>query len=400
MSEKQRDRSQSKKGTAGEEFINELVTSAYSKYWCFPGPKDEDGDKKEIADLLIWFDETLVILSVKNYEFKGNYERYEKMTVEKATRQIIGAEKKLLQSGRDIVVVHPERGRVTIPWASIKRTVRLIVNLGEGQEYYESGRSAGKQSSQYISILDKDAVKAIFQELDTIPDLVKYLNDREVLLASEVKIMIGGRERDLLASYIKRARSFPSTDGLTAATLDIDGSWEEFENNAQKKARDEANQVSYVVDDILNNQLLTQNGGEYYALPLARLCRVERRMLGQRISLAMNEVYKADAFSSLKYMLYNDIAFCILVFASMERQGLQQLLQLASFGIKLQQGNSVRAIFGIGHAKKQDDYLFLHTSDFSGMTSEDRQMIQADLKDLGWLQSVKAHHYITKEFPD
>ena len=61
--------SENLKGTYGEEAVNTLAYDTYLKYWCYPGPKDEQGSKKEICDLLILFKETLIILSVKNYEF-------------------------------------------------------------------------------------------------------------------------------------------------------------------------------------------------------------------------------------------------------------------------------------------------------------------------------------------
>ncbi len=58
------------KGNIGEDFVNRIAYKSFLEYWCYPSPKDEDGDKKEICDLLILFNDSLVIISVKNYEFK------------------------------------------------------------------------------------------------------------------------------------------------------------------------------------------------------------------------------------------------------------------------------------------------------------------------------------------
>ncbi len=43
------------KGDIGENAVNEVATNTYLKYWCYPSPKDESGNKKEICDLLILF---------------------------------------------------------------------------------------------------------------------------------------------------------------------------------------------------------------------------------------------------------------------------------------------------------------------------------------------------------
>ena len=98
------------KGEIGEDAVTEVAERTYLKYWCFPNPKDENRDKKEICDLLILFKETVVIICVKNYDFKGNYERYFRSTLDKAISQIQGAERKLFNSNHDIVFKHPTKG--------------------------------------------------------------------------------------------------------------------------------------------------------------------------------------------------------------------------------------------------------------------------------------------------
>ena len=85
------------KGVLGENFVNEIANNTFLEYWCYPSPKDEKGDKKEICDLLILFRDVLIIISVKNYDFKGNYDRYFNRTIEKALKQIQGAERKIIR---------------------------------------------------------------------------------------------------------------------------------------------------------------------------------------------------------------------------------------------------------------------------------------------------------------
>jgi len=97
------------KVNSGEKFVNGIAFDSFMEYWCYPSPKDESGDKKEICDLLILFDSNMIIVSVKNYEFKDFYSRYFRRTVEKAVKQIYGAERKLFNNDRDIFIKHPNR---------------------------------------------------------------------------------------------------------------------------------------------------------------------------------------------------------------------------------------------------------------------------------------------------
>jgi hypothetical protein len=71
------------KGKFGEDAVRMVAEKTYLKYWCYPSPQDKGGDNKEICDLLILFKDTAIIVSVKNYKFKGNYERYFRSTLEK-----------------------------------------------------------------------------------------------------------------------------------------------------------------------------------------------------------------------------------------------------------------------------------------------------------------------------
>lgn len=91
------------KGIEGENFVTKLAETSYLKYWCYPNPMDMTGDKKEICDLLILFFDTAIIISVKNYNVNGNYERFLKRVVEKSSKQLFGAQRKLFGS-KEIVL--------------------------------------------------------------------------------------------------------------------------------------------------------------------------------------------------------------------------------------------------------------------------------------------------------
>lgn len=123
------------KGKIGEDAVNELANNTYLKYWCYPSPKDENGDRKEICDLLIIFQKTVLIVSVKNYNFSGNYKRYFRSTINKAVSQVQGAERRLFNFGTK-TIKHPTKGNFEFDPSKYKSIHRVVVNLNTLPLFY------------------------------------------------------------------------------------------------------------------------------------------------------------------------------------------------------------------------------------------------------------------------
>ena len=52
------------KGESAEKAVNELAFKTFLREWCYPNPKGKDG--KEICDLLVQYDDQLIIVQVKD----------------------------------------------------------------------------------------------------------------------------------------------------------------------------------------------------------------------------------------------------------------------------------------------------------------------------------------------
>lgn len=275
------------KGTIGEKFVNELAYNSFLKFWCYPGPKYENGDKKEICDLLIIFDDTAIIFSVKNYEFKGNYPRYFKKTIKKALNQIHGAYRILFDTAK-VIIKHPDKDSEQFPREQINKIFRIIVNLGEGAKFYPFNGIT--KNNNYVTFFDKASFETIISELDTIADFTEYLEKREKsfkdkntiilpgigfdfnddtkkqLFKMEVDpcnptILISGSEKDLLSIYFAGGHNFPkSLDRNEELTnLVIDGAWEKFAGTQRKKNKYNADKVSYFIDNLVRDEILKNN---------------------------------------------------------------------------------------------------------------------------------------------
>ena len=177
------------KGDFGEDAVNTIAFDTYLKYWCYPNPKDELGDKKEICDLLILFRRTLIIFSVKNYSFGGNYERYFNKTLKKAIAQVQGAERKLF-GPRTISVKHPNKPIEEIQTNSIDEVHRVIVNLNTSPVFYPGGLLTTK--GKYTHVLNWFSFLKLVTELDTIPDFIEYLRERESTFSNKELLILTG----------------------------------------------------------------------------------------------------------------------------------------------------------------------------------------------------------------
>ena len=184
------------KGQTAEDYVHHFAKTAYLKHWCFPNPRDESGNRKEICDLLILFNDTCIIVSIKNYDFNGDYIRFGKKVIEKSTKQLYGAERKLFNLNRNIDIKHPDRGIVQIDPLIYSKIIRLTINMGELYELFPLGdMKAGKG---FINIIHRDSFSQLIKELDTIPELVKYLFARENLLTSGFPFILEGTELSLI----------------------------------------------------------------------------------------------------------------------------------------------------------------------------------------------------------
>lgn len=294
-------------GRSGEDFVNRVAFQSFIKYWCFPGPTDITKDNKEICDLLVLFDDICIIISVKNYEFKGDYERYFRKTIEKAIRQIEGAERKLFRD-EPLLIKHPDRDEELFERQKYKRIHRIIINLNENVKYYQT--SYFRNGKNY-SVMDAVAWYTSMEELNTIPDITAYFsarcmlfsghpafifpreeydfstNDRisakeqieQVAVNGQKLTIVNGSELDLIAEYIRNGFKFPKnlTHGdLDSMLLNIDGRWDKFLSSKISSQKDNYEKESYFIDRLVKEFLIHTKDGNYLAAMFYRLNRFDR----------------------------------------------------------------------------------------------------------------------------
>lgn len=294
------------KGAAGERFVNKIAFNSFLKYWCYPGPLDIVKDNKEICDLLIVFKNVCLIISVKNYSFKGNYERYFRTTTQRAIRQILGAEKTLFRTD-PVMLVHPDRPSEEFDKTSIKNVYRLIINLNTSVKVYQT---AFFEKDKEFVVMDAEAWESALNVLDTLPDFLNYIKKRFLLTNKGPAIMlpreeydfsvidakylaelmlgmpkegnltmISGSELDLIATYYENGFQFPSqlnNPEFQSRALHLDGAWKKFIESGNYQRKKMLEEQGYFVDEIVKEMIINTPHGDKLAKMLFSLNRAQR----------------------------------------------------------------------------------------------------------------------------
>ena len=354
------------KGKIGENFVNELAENTFLDYWCFPNPYDEQGDKKEICDLLILFRNVCIICQIKNYEFKENHERYFRKTVENGAKQIQGAERKLFHIDRDIYIKNKKQGLIKFQRDKYSEIIRIIIHLGEGMQYQYLGKMT-EPNHDYIHILGKEDILFLMQELNTISDLVEYLNYRESLTTKIEKTIIAGKEKDLLGLYLRIKPHFDKIiKGYEGKILfvDLENSWEDYE---REKANSENEDLFSEIEDLIyywvDNDLIKNKESKEVAEEMMSLNRYERRYFAAGL-LNFIDSYTNKNYKQIirRNITLNKISFVFFYYPSnYEADQIQQLMLIAADGYGLYLKYAIRNFIVIG-ISEHEKIKFLHVN--------------------------------------
>jgi SEC-C motif len=322
--------------TPSERYLKKLCDRSFLSLWSYPGLfRDQGrtggkGDGKEVADLLVVFENHVIIFSDKHIRFDkhGSIEvgwgRWFKKAVLKSAHQVWGAERWIRQFPNRLFLDKTCTVAFPIPLPDPSKAVfHLIVVAhdasrvcrermgGSGSLMFDSllvgdehlkkpfviGRIDGTKG--YVHVFDDTSLDVVMRYLDTVSDFIAYLTKKEQLLTSGMHVLAAGEE-ELLAEYVSKLNGegdhdFVFPKGTTDIVLD-EGRWAKFLGSEERKAQIEANRVSYSWDLLIEQFLQHLMSGTQYESShteiseqeksfrwLARENRTRRRMLANAI---------------------------------------------------------------------------------------------------------------------
>ena len=303
-----------------EEFVFGLCRGSFLLLWSYANPR-RMGSTKELCDVLVVCDPHILIFSVKYSDYhetedlKVGASRWLRETVEHSVKGIYGAERNLARATH----VTRSDGQQGLPLPPIvdRRIHRISVSLG-GRRLVDF--SSGDYGKGFVHCFDDQFVVVALGELNTVADFIAYLDAKECLARQQRRLVITGGEEDLLAVYLHNGRKFPPAADQIILEENL---WASFFQNAAYQRRLEAEQVSYVWDNLIEyvaeyvqaGQMEfggTLSDNELVLRVMARESRLSRRMLAdefiefrERARRGEVRARMAPALSGVTYVFYN-----------------------------------------------------------------------------------------------
>ena len=230
-----------------EAFVHDLCRTSFLYLWSIENPMGPKPNK-ELCDALIVFGDNVLIISVKDRQItpSGNLDvdanRWYRYAIEGSIKQLRGAHRALDRMTTVRRRDHPDIELALPP--GTRRVHFIAVTLG-GEIAGPAAATSGRQA-RVGHVFDRVTFDILLRELDTTPDLLRYLVTKEAFLDGGNVVLEGG-ECDLLGLCPSRDRSFPPADTLVIGA----GLWDQLLANPAYQRKLEADASSRVWDEVI-----------------------------------------------------------------------------------------------------------------------------------------------------
>ena len=337
--------------TAAEKYLAKLCKHSFLSMWSYPGVfRDQKaaaggkGDGKELCDLLVVFENHVIIFSDKDCRFDDTgdlqvaWARWFKKAIQNSAKQVWGAERWIRQFPNRFFLDR----RCTIPFPiNLPNPAKMIVHRivvahdasrackqqlgGSGSLMIDSGLVGEAHLNMpftigqidpakgYVHVFDDTTLDIVMSTLDTITDFTVYLTKKEQFLTGN-KIVMAAGEEELLAIYLRKLNRAGEHDFVIPGGYDClsfpEGFWDEFVRSPERQAQIESDRISYSWDRLIEKfAFYAMTGTQYFTSGqplreqevvfrfLAREPRTRRRML----AISLHEVLKRSIHSSAPF---------------------------------------------------------------------------------------------------
>ena len=448
----------SKGVTKTEELLSELCDRTFLKLWSYPNPYKDDG--KELCDLLAVFEDHVFIFFDRESrkfdnttkEIDVTWKRWKKEAIDKQVKTSAGAERYIrnrreifLNEKKDhpfplavkedakiykIIVAHGAM-EACKSFSSDNVYGSLAVSYGENCDGFEMPFLVNLDRSNPVHLLDSHNLEILFEELDTFSDLVAYFEEKERAINRYEHIAYCGEE-DLLAHYFlnfseRRGRYEIGTTKKDINSVYIgEGEWESFSVSDTYLRRKNANEGSYIWDELIQKTCghifdgtvmgnAEHLNGKSAIHEMAKEPRLMRRVISGRISEAVRKFPVSNQpnvrFLSYVPSHYPDKAYIflqlkcsnILDYENEYRPKRRALLEVAC-GVARNKFPHLKKVIGIAidaprYAQfNSEDFLLLECENWSKDEEEKYQELNKELK-LFETENLKRGEGSISDFP-
>ena len=246
----------SEKGSVAEDEVAKLTSNLYFKDFCYLRPMNES---KEIADLLVIFDDTVLIFSIKNIKMK--YEECEFFTeinipkkfLEKSKKQLHGAER-FLRKQDNFMLTNMDGEEHFLDFSTIKTYYKIAINIS----LIDPVRMFVPVPKEDILFLSKKDFHFLLKYVSTVPELISLLQYRMSPPQPQEYscILLLGTFRDFISTWCERILyEIDKNKGQNDLIIADFSGYEKLFLKRNKKLIDKVNKKVICLIEILNTCL-------------------------------------------------------------------------------------------------------------------------------------------------
>ncbi len=441
--------------TAAERYLEGLCQNNFLSFWSYPRPFRDQGGNKELCDLLVVMGDDVIVFSDKHCilepkkSLEIDWQRWFRSAVQAGAKQAWGAER-WLRDHPQRVFLDPACTRalpVRVPPPDTAR-YHLVVTVhgvsaacqamfgGSGSLVLRTdirGLTAhvepfaiGDLHTQrtFVHVFDDATLGFVMSTLDTTPDFVRYLREKERLCRSRTLFVAG--EENLLAHYLTHV----DDDGDHALVFDpeldviaIDDSWwENFAASKERQAQLEHDRVSYVWDRLIEQFAEHALAGTQYMTtepPLEsseivlRFMAAEPRLRRRSLGGALLDAIETTAPDQRRIRVIpsqrdDEPMYVFLLFPWFDgkpeednRAVRRHFLEACIYVARMKHGDALDVIgiateSGVDHERRSEDALYFNAREWS---TQDEELARSYQRDLGILVEEQAFSKHVEEYP-
>jgi SEC-C motif len=282
--------------TPAERWLKVLCDRSFLSLWSYSGIYRDQGrtrqrgDGKEVCDLLVVFEDHIIIFSDKDCVFPDtgdinkDWRRWFKRAVLKSAEQIWGAERwiKLHPDRLFLDRTCKQRFPIDLPDPRAAKFHRVVVAHDKTQRCRQELGGSGSlivlpgvvrdahyndtavpfaigqvdPTKGYVHVFDDVSLHIVMTTLDTVSDFIAYLTKKEQFV-TEGKLALALGEEDLLAFYLQNYDKHGEHDFIvppgSVAVAVQEGMWRTFSKHPQRQAQLKADRISYSWDLLIES---------------------------------------------------------------------------------------------------------------------------------------------------
>lgn len=344
--------------TPSERFLANLAEKTFLNLWSYPNVFKVQNKGKELCDLLVVFNNHIIIFSDKSIEFKNqngikeDWKKWAKKAIIESSNQIFGAERWIKRfpdrisldakcnekfpfqlAKNEDMIIH----RIVLASFSGNELKEHIGNSGAftinpsliGEEHLNTPFTVGQINEEkgFVHIMNETSLEVLMTELDTISDFTTYLQEKEKFILSG-QLHKAYSEEDLLTVYLenvddeeKHSFKFENEDLKIEIEKKI---WQNHKNNHRYLLKNIEDKTSYIWDSMINrftNEMLNQRLIEQSVSNPLELNKILKIMASEnrlnRRSLAKTFL---DLFEKYKQFDKNKILKRVVIFENNDKK--------------------------------------------------------------------------------